>query len=838
MSEPTVPFKVIALFPYHSDYEDDLNFEKDQIITVTSIEDDEWYFGEFYDSNSKREGIFPKNFVQFFTQSEHKPVDKIAEPVNIPSTDVDIINSYSGAADNDIVQHEYDKEIDDLPKMSLKDRIAILQEKQRIQQQQELEQLEKIERRKSLNSVHSNKSAHSNRPSNDIDSIISSQNDNENTHLQNNDDNLSIDLHQRDITTNEEDSKEENVSDHIQNENDNKNSKEEEEEDSEEEDSEEDPEEARRAALRERMAKLAGASRFGGGSMGFNPFGMPIPSLTTNKKSKHKQEKSDEQKEQDMLPQAIPIMPFADPNALSFLNKKQTETDINKNDEGHKDDEEAKGVDLEENIPDSSPIYHGVHDETSPNEISKNNQNELTQDTLPNIDSSNKEKEGIQGNLVSSLDIPTETKISKEQVNESTSDISSINQPVQESTDDAEIIAKDMDITQRPQPPIPQFNQPFSSESPELFSPDDQINHLPPPPPPPPQPQKSIDTNAQFARSAPPVPPFGVPSLPDAPISSVPPVPSSIPIDASKPLMPFSPPPIPQSSKLPPPPPPSAPVPVPPSIPPVPSIPSDSKPIGLIRRTTTNRDLLSSLTSIKITLDPENPWWISSDPIAVPKEIEATKLRYNVEREESIITNRTGEEWIFRTLYILFENYTQANISVIFATKSPINTALLVEEKIIPFEVTEPLPVSLNQKILNIAQALLDKEINTKNFVSDILVSLNEGVVLPIANRTFGITVVNFKAGSVLDDEEFTNVVPGDVVVVRKGKLERHGKLVEIGSDESYSAIVTAYEPEKTKLRVIENRGGYIVATSYKLNTLQNGKLKIFRVVPRQYINW
>ena len=64
MSEPEVPFKVVAQFPYKSDYEDDLNFEKDQEITVTSVEDAEWYFGEYQDSNGEViEGIFPKSFV-------------------------------------------------------------------------------------------------------------------------------------------------------------------------------------------------------------------------------------------------------------------------------------------------------------------------------------------------------------------------------------------------------------------------------------------------------------------------------------------------------------------------------------------------------------------------------------------------------------------------------------------------------------------------------------------------------------------------------------------------------------------------------------------------------
>ncbi|OAX84191.1 hypothetical protein ACJ72_01442 [Emergomyces africanus] len=60
-----VPFTVKAVFEYTSEHEDDLNFSVDQIIKVTAEEDDDWYFGEYVDdAGSKKEGIFPRNFVE------------------------------------------------------------------------------------------------------------------------------------------------------------------------------------------------------------------------------------------------------------------------------------------------------------------------------------------------------------------------------------------------------------------------------------------------------------------------------------------------------------------------------------------------------------------------------------------------------------------------------------------------------------------------------------------------------------------------------------------------------------------------------------------------------
>ncbi|KAE8350404.1 hypothetical protein BDV28DRAFT_40046 [Aspergillus coremiiformis] len=59
------PFTVKAVFEYASSHEDDLTFAIGQIITVTAVEDAEWYYGEYTnESGSRVEGIFPKNFVE------------------------------------------------------------------------------------------------------------------------------------------------------------------------------------------------------------------------------------------------------------------------------------------------------------------------------------------------------------------------------------------------------------------------------------------------------------------------------------------------------------------------------------------------------------------------------------------------------------------------------------------------------------------------------------------------------------------------------------------------------------------------------------------------------
>ncbi|EEA20942.1 assembly of actin patch protein [Talaromyces marneffei ATCC 18224] len=90
MSGP--PFTVKALFDYTSEHEDDLHFSIGQVITVTAVEDADWYYGEYNDdAGSKQEGIFPRNFVERFEPTApprpSRPVKakKEADPVPPPA---------------------------------------------------------------------------------------------------------------------------------------------------------------------------------------------------------------------------------------------------------------------------------------------------------------------------------------------------------------------------------------------------------------------------------------------------------------------------------------------------------------------------------------------------------------------------------------------------------------------------------------------------------------------------------------------------------------------------------------------------------------------------------
>ena len=77
----SIPFKVKAAYDYSSAHEDDLNFAEGQIITVTEIEDDDWYVGQYFDaSGTSHSGLFPKNFVERYEPAPPPRPSRAKEP--------------------------------------------------------------------------------------------------------------------------------------------------------------------------------------------------------------------------------------------------------------------------------------------------------------------------------------------------------------------------------------------------------------------------------------------------------------------------------------------------------------------------------------------------------------------------------------------------------------------------------------------------------------------------------------------------------------------------------------------------------------------------------------
>lgn len=63
--------KVIALYPYKAQNDDELSFEKDDIISVVGRDEPEWWRGEL----NGLSGVFPSNYVGKFVTSGELGLD-------------------------------------------------------------------------------------------------------------------------------------------------------------------------------------------------------------------------------------------------------------------------------------------------------------------------------------------------------------------------------------------------------------------------------------------------------------------------------------------------------------------------------------------------------------------------------------------------------------------------------------------------------------------------------------------------------------------------------------------------------------------------------------------
>ncbi|EDO17392.1 hypothetical protein Kpol_1060p48 [Vanderwaltozyma polyspora DSM 70294] len=1047
MSQPSVPFEVVAHFPYASEYEDDLNFDKDQVINVTSVEDDEWYYGEYKTADGvMKEGIFPKSFVspkgdasapapvaapqtvasdshdddddddEFDDATEHIPAPVVTQPPatersteptatkeavenklknrlsmfaqdstqHVPIPGKQFLPSDAAPVKRTVVaeppkfyvppsisneipkKHEEPSapvpepvnrsevesedvtgaranDEENLPKMSLKDRIALLQEQQKLQAAKEdemlkkkLEKAEKKQAEQELSKVATNPELlATSEETEDVTSepVVVLDEETQNSEVVSNEPQVphipnipeqaafsnTAPIPQSTPMGTEEEPTEEQGAGADGNE---------EAETEEAEEEEEDSEEIRRAALRERMAKLANAGRYGN-QMAFNPFGMPTGAPVPSASAKKKVTKDEEAPVPEAVPiqQAVPVMPFADPNDISFLTKKKTTDSEFGTDEATT---ENKIDDLE--IQETSETQKGNESEfiSNANDESEkvspeDNQKSSTSELLPEIPKgiADLKEDEIINQTLKDMAIPPIPEFSADV---EPTILSSTKELHIENEEESPTIVPSMPpisgappIPQQPKtskmavpPPVPQVpTTTVSMETPSMQAPpvpgavpvlppvtapipipvpvqEPEVVTTPAPPIPGSVPTPSSKSTTTRAPPPPPqVPPQSTSTAPPVPTSMpAPPIPTSIPVPTEhhestvNRSAPPPPPPHITASRAPPPPPPAVAVPqtsaspgppssrAPPPPPPGTSMepmqappkipmsnedshhqPSDTSrnssdlPNLSLKRTTSTREGIDSLHQVAIDLNTNDDWWLKKEK---PTRLINPKLHFIMEIDEDTIKKRMNKKYVMRDFYILFEDLSQLMVSVIFDQEDPINSAQFTQRFISGPNRSELLPIygeKIGANIAKKAHSMIGS--SSGDLVTSIINEYKNHIIQPIADRTFGVPIISYKAGTPLDTRSLQAIMPGDIVVIRKAKFESHKKLsmgskeVSVGMNSvPFSAVVTEFDFTKNKIRVIENCDGKVIQSSYKLSNMKSGKLKIFRIVGRDYVGW
>ena len=1030
MTEPHPPFQVKALYDYKSDFEDDLSFPVGQVITITEIEDDLWYSGEY----NGKSGMFPKNFVEVIDapkvpasrpernvnagsdlashsmqqekpaaapiekseiqETVHKsepnepipkpeanepipkseanepipkleakpivtspvkhsagvfPNQKINDPYSVkkqflatgkssyvpkvtPRDDSKVTSHASHdtpTSNTEIVKGtSFQEESVDEPKISLKERIALLHKRQQEETEREAASIKKQEekkkkvaenkhkdkesgahvethstggsvheeephRRKSIDSMHSYTSEHT--------SEAPTRKSLEATDLQT----KASQIQEEEKDTEEsEDAPNDDI----------------------EEEAESDDEELKRRKLVERMAKISGGRNMFGMMGMATPFGAPTSEKQSQKKSETETKelpinRSNSERE-GTIPKSAPAIPVAPPSHTDTVDD-DSSSDEEPFQQVSPPKRESSSMDEDDELTESD----GRFPEVGNAQIHPERIDPLSPQT-PKVNHSD-----------SGLDEPDkddEIKITREPI-------------------EMEVTGYEADEDLSDLGKTPHFQaEDLTATSSQLFSPLAPLAPVPPSPPSPPRDAPSIPSRPP----PPPVPQFGeTPKIPEqtppAPLSlRPPPVPTAVPLSTSTiktadgikpPMADFdTPPPRPRVPSITPGfPPVAAPhlededdenyeanrsiiesdeglseahisgvsrsqtlpsgyrPPIPGSIPPVPAAPpipgqppkrastdigfsGDSVSASISRNSTGASDSFSrrysteSITRSKSfsqkgqernqadialqelefelgNITGNSSWWLKGElPESLAQGI-GSDLMYEIDSNK--IAKRGGRTINYRDYYVLFYDLSQLVFELEYDSEDPRSTIKCVNffSKPIPHirkDLLDKYHRTNSQAIVSYATSLLGSKIHD-DIVAEVLnnSSSTGDIILPIGHKSYGVTIYKNIGNS--NVAKIDDIRPGDILWVKNGKFVTHkgiigNKSVVLGEGAAsndtggvYTSIIYEYDPRKEKFKVIElDVAGNVKKEAYKISDMKSGRIRVFRVVGKDYVEW
>lgn len=654
------------------------------------------------------------------------------------------------------------------------------------------------------------------------------------------------------------------------------------EDDDDEEEDEEDEEELRKRKLAERMAKLSGGMGMMG-MMGMMPMA-PKPSTKKVKKTKKERKTTEEDAENaspsatpfsPMIPGAMPpIMGMPMPTALLPVEDNEEETDEEKvrAEIVPSAESEVKSLAAPEGHITSTPgepKEHTAHGAESSEDEMEEDAAELFHDTTEDVPNSSFSAPALE----TSEPHPYRQQIASPQVPsipqvESTPLISpTVAPPITRAPPppppcDADTSAIPS-IPERAPPPLPATSAPLGRPpmpppTTTILSPNSSTHTVTAPPPVPgTAPQVPVPTQTATispTHGHPPPPPVPVPTQTATRPSThghppPPPVPAPTPghlthSDAisrhssisSRPPVPHIPTPgIPQrhtfGHSAPPPPPPTDTLP-----PPVPS--TDAVSVSPVVRQLTRTSLDSSSSAMpNFQQDSGSPssqselWWTTQ---SLPPQLKQTENYFEVDATE--IMKRNGGTVKYLIYYILDVHLACITLELAYNTSEPERLLFFHEtkEKLkhdsseLIEQYTKYGPLAYNTAVRNLNKSV------TGEFIDFIFSNLPQSVLRPIANKTFGAVVYRNNNGEakVLDD-----IRPGDVLVQVNAEYDSNS-VPKVGFKAPHVSLVTSFDTEKNKIKVIEQTNGTIQQGRYKLNKLKSGKLRVFRIVDRSFVGW
>ncbi|KAM9899359.1 hypothetical protein OXX79_005770, partial [Metschnikowia pulcherrima] len=248
-------------------------------------------------------------------------------------------------------------------------------------------------------------------------------------------------------------------------------------------------------------------------------------------------------------------------------------------------------------------------------------------------------------------------------------------------------------------------------------------------------------------------------------------------------------------------------------------------------------------------LTQSSSWWIKSE---IPESL-SSKLGVDLEFEvdENRLEKRNGREVIYKDYYILFHDLSQISFDLQYQSDDPRDTVSIGTFKTMGSpkfrkDTLHAYSSSLGHNIAGFAEKSIGSKLGSGVVEEAIhkLAAANFNVLKPIGEKAFGAMVYkNFNHNITKVDD----IRPGDIICMRNTKFTSHKGLGGLGTKnvsagegtEIYSAVVVEYDSKKDKVKVAENgKGGIVKKESYKFAELKSGRIKVYRVLPRDSVGW
>ncbi|EEY22147.1 SH3 domain-containing protein [Verticillium alfalfae VaMs.102] len=243
-----------------------------------------------------------------------------------------------------------------------------------------------------------------------------------------------------------------------------------------------------------------------------------------------------------------------------------------------------------------------------------------------------------------------------------------------------------------------------------------------------------------------------------------------------------------------------------------------------------------------IDLATQSGWWRQAKQ--VPPVLQGRRDLY-YESDETT-SDHQGATIVTRTIYVLFQDYSQTIITVAFDPND--QSDVEAEQR------HEPPPRALRQDQLEqayerygrvIANAVTSKKDSvigdgTPQALVHELLRPFQDVLLPVGTRGYGALVYSNLANA--STQQFDEIRAGDIVSIRNAKFQgKHGPMhakytAEVGKPD-HVGVVAEWDGTKKKVRAWEQgrENKKVKMESFKLDDLRSGEVKVWRVMPRSW---